>query len=146
MSSYPAKWYRDLSRNHGLRLRGRALGAALTLIGLLLLGASTAEATVRTGTISFDRPPNRLSLTPEPPETQQHEYPQAVTVSYDDQTGAISGHIQIYDAASWSDYRGLGQLFLGPACGPDTFPRELAVRFSYDTDNGPRRYPPWRRL
>jgi hypothetical protein len=73
----------------------------LAVAAVALATPAVAGAAVRSATFGYDKPEQPLSLNPQPPITQQAEYPQAITVAYDE-GGAVAVHIAIYDAATWS--------------------------------------------
>ena len=104
----------------------------MTAAGLFAL-VPAAGAAVRSVALTYDRPEQPQSLNPQPPITQQAEYPQAVTVAYDDQAGTLSAHIAIYDAAYWAQELPRLELRLNASCDPTAdAPSVIDASFSYD--------------
>jgi hypothetical protein len=93
-------------------------------------------------TFSYDRPQQPESLNPQPPITQQAEYPQAITVSYDDQAGTLKAHLAIYDAPTWANTLPYIELHLHASCDLTAdAPTIISAAFRYDAysdtdDNG----------
>ncbi|WP_156028369.1 hypothetical protein [Candidatus Solirubrobacter pratensis] len=101
--------------------------------GLLAVPAAAADAATRTVTLHYERPQQPQSLNPQPPITQQAEYPQAITVSYDDQTGALGVHLAIYDAPTWANTLPYVELHLNASCDPTAdAPTIISAAFRYD--------------
>src|SRR6185437_3312331 len=88
-------------RRNGSPLRSRTAAFVLAVGAAALATPAVAGAAVRSATFGYDKPEQPLSLNPQPPITQQAEYPQAITVAYDE-GGAVAVHIAIFDAATWS--------------------------------------------
>jgi hypothetical protein len=65
----------------------RSVTSAAVAAAALALGVSSADAAVRAVMLTYERPEQSQSLNPQPPITQQAEFPQAINVSYDEQAG-----------------------------------------------------------
>jgi hypothetical protein len=103
-------------------------GAAATLAV-----APAADAAVRAVTLAYERPQQSQSLNPRPPITQQAEYPQAITVRYDDQAGTLGVHVTIYDAPTWAHTLPYLELNLSASCDATAdAPTIINAAFSYD--------------
>src|SRR5262245_4463681 len=105
-----------------------------TLASAVALGAfasPAASAAVRTGIINYARPQDPPALTPQTPITQQREYTQSITGSYDDATGAVAVHVQIYDAPTWADTLPYTQIGFALGCSDEESAPEVHAAFRY---------------
>jgi hypothetical protein len=104
---------------------------------VLAVAPAAADAAGRTVTFSYERPQQPQSLNPQPPITQQAEYPQAITVNYDDQAGTLGVHLTIYDAPTWAHTLPYLTVRLNASCDLTTdAPTIIDAAFSYDRYDG----------
>ncbi|WP_028061170.1 hypothetical protein [Candidatus Solirubrobacter pratensis] len=113
------------------------MACAVAVATALTLPAAAADAAVRTVTLHYERPQQPQSLNPQPPITQQAEFPQAITVSYDNQAGTLAVHLAIFDAPTWLHRLPSLQLDLSASCDLTAdAPSVIAASFRYDRYDG----------